>query len=195
MDYYHGTTTAGLSELRPFASPYSNLKESLVYLTTNKQLALHYIWNSEKISIKMPMLDIREDGTLVFQEMFSGALEYFYKGLSGYIYHCIGDYEINIDSGVFTCATSNISVPVVDFEYIEDVYESIMQYEKKGTFIYEKYETLPQYRHNIIRGIIIRSIKRDNLLNNIAHANHKFYKDKFPQYWKEAQALNEHGIL
>ena len=43
MDYYHGSTIKELKELIPFASPYSNLKEAVVYLTTNKQLALHYI--------------------------------------------------------------------------------------------------------------------------------------------------------
>jgi hypothetical protein len=195
MDFYHGTTVKGLTELHPFHSPYSIIKERLVYLTSNKQLALHYIWDSNRLATKMPMLDIRKDGTLVFQEMFSGALEYFYKGLSGYIYHCIGDYPINTDSGVFTCATSSNPVPVTDFEFIEDVYESILQYAEKGTFIYERYEQLPQWHYDIIRGIIIRGIKRDNLLNNPTHPSYKFTKEKFSQYWKEAQVLYDNGIL
>ncbi|MEJ6952282.1 hypothetical protein [Natronospora cellulosivora (SeqCode)] len=195
MDFYHGTTKAGLRELRPFASPYSNLKEPLVYLTTSKQLALHYIWNTDKLEIKMPMLDIRKDGVLVFQEMFSGALEYFYKGLSGYIYHCVGDYQINDNSDVFTCATSSSPVPILDYEYIDDVYEKIIEYQEKGTFIYEKYETLPQYRYDIIRGIIIRTIKRENLLNAPSDPRYKFYKEKFLQYWKEAEVLEQNGLL
>jgi len=113
------------------------------------------------------MLDIRVDGTLVFQEMFSGALEYFYKGVSGYIYHCTGEFELNEETGVPTCVTSDKPVPIIDFEYIEDVYEKIMEYEKTGTFIYEKFENLRQYRHDIIRGIIYRTIKKDNLFENI----------------------------
>lgn len=195
MDFYHGTTIAGLNELLPFASPYSNLKDPFVYLTTSKQLALHYIWDTKKVASKMPMLDIRKDGVLVFQEMFSDALQYFYKGLSGYIYHCVGDYAVNDATGVFTCATSSLPVPIDDFEFIDDVYEKIMQYEKQGKFIYEKYETLPQYRYDIIRGVIMRSIKRDDLLNNTTHPNYKFYQDKFPQYWKEAEILNKYGLL
>ena len=87
MDYYHGTTMAGLTELRLFTSAINNLKDPLVYLTTSKQLALHYIWDTKRRPVKSPMLDIRKDGILVFQEMFSNALEYLYKGLSGYIYH------------------------------------------------------------------------------------------------------------
>lgn len=195
MEYFHGSIVKGLSELKPNASEYSNLKEPVVYLTTSRQLALHYIWDEKRIGVKMPMLDIRKDGTLVFQEMFSGALEYFYRGVSGYIYRCIGDYEINTDTGVNTCATSKTPVPVVDFEYIEDVYERILSYGDKGTFIYERYEDLPQWRMDVIRGHIIRFIKRNNLVDNPSHPGCRFIQEKFPQYWKEAKALNDCGLL
>lgn len=195
MDFYHGTTISGLTELKAFNSPYSNLKEACVYLTTSKQLALHYIWNIKQYPIKSPMLYIRQDGVLVFQEMFSGALEYFYKGLSGYIYHCVGNYKINDDVGVITCATSNEAVPITDFEYIDDVYEKIISYEKQGTFIYERYEDLPQYRYDKIRGIIMRGIKRDDLFNNPNHPNYIFFQEKYPQYWQEAEVLYKNNLL
>ena len=194
MEFFHGTTVGGLSELKPYASPFSNLKEPVVYLTTSRQLALHYIWDMKRIGVKMPMLDIRNDGTLVFQEMFSGALEYFYKGVSGYIYRCIGDYEINSNVGVSTCAVSKTAVPVTDFEFIEDAYKSIISYGDKGTFIYERYEDLPQWRIDVIRGQIVRFIKRNNLLNDIS-APSRFIQEKFPQYWNEAKVLNDCGLL
>jgi hypothetical protein len=195
MDYYQGTTYEGLAELKPFSSPYSNLKEAVVYLTTNKQLALHYIWDYNRVGIKWPMLDVRSDGSLVFQEMFSGALEFLYKGLSGYIYHCVGDYEINYNVGVPPCITSSEPVPIIDYEYIDDVYEKIMEYEKRGTFIYEKYEDLPQYRYDIIRGIIYNYIKKANLLENKEHPCNKFFQEKFSRYWKEAEVLNKNNLL
>lgn len=195
MEYFHGSIKKGLSELKPIASPFSNLKEPLVYLTTSRQLALHYIWDMERIGVKMPMLDIRKDGVLVFQEMFSGALEYFYKGVSGYIYRCIGDYNINTDTGVYTCATSSEPVSVTDFEYIEDVYERIISYADKGTFIYEKYEDLPQWRIDVIRGHIMRFIKRNDLINNKTHSGYRFIQEKFPRYLQEAQVLNDHNLL
>lgn len=195
MEYFHGSLKEGLTELRPQASPYSNLKEPLVYLTTSRQLALHYIWDMDRIGVRMPMLDIRRDGTLVFQEMFSGALEYFYKGVSGYIYRCIGDYKLNSAAGVHSCATSCTAVPVTDFEYIENVYESILSYGEQGTFIYERYEELPQWRIDVIRGQVIRFIQRFHLLNDMTQPACRFIQEKFPQYWKEAQVLNAHGLL
>lgn len=195
MDFYHGTIVGGLTELRPFANPDNNLKEACVYLTTSKQLATHYILDKKARIGSCPMLDIRNDGILVFQEMFSGALEYIYKGLSGYIYHCVGDYPLNNDAKVRTCATSIQPVPVSDFDFITDVYERIIEYSKYGTFIYEKYEELPRYRHDIIRGHVIRHIKEHNLLENPESPGAHFYQDKWPKYWKEANVLYRSGLL
>jgi hypothetical protein len=141
------------------------------------------------------MLKICDDGTLIFQEMFSDALQYFYKGLNGYIYHCVGDYELNKKTGVNLTATSKEPVPIIDYEYIENVYDHIMKYEKEGKFIYEKFENLPLYRHDIIRGIIIRQINDNNLFKNTTHPNHEFYQKKFLKYWKEAEVLYKNNLL
>ncbi len=195
MDYYHGTRVGGLTVLKPYASQGTKLKELTVYLTTSKQLALHYIWDYDRSPSKSPMLDIRKDGVLVFQEMYSGALEYLYKGLNGYIYRCIGEYDHENNAGVFTCATSKDPVPIVDFEFAEDVYERIMSYEKQGAFIYERYEDLPQWLHDIIHGHVIRGIKRGDWLNDMSSPEYNFYQAKWPQYLREAEVLREHGLL
>ncbi|MDR2933015.1 MAG: hypothetical protein LBV27_07900 [Oscillospiraceae bacterium] len=195
MDFYHGSAVAGLTELKPFASPYSHSDEARVYLTLKKQLAIHYIWNTGKYPIKTPMLHVRQDGVLVFQEMFEDALEYFYKGLSGYVYRCAGEYNTHDQSGAAFCVTSSTPVAVVDCTPVDDVYDRVLSYEKKGRFIYEKYKDLPPYRHDIIRGIIVRSIKKDDLFNNPQHPNYIFYQLKYPQYWREAEVLYKNGLL
>ena len=193
MKYYHGSTAKGLTELQPHLPVGGHSRQPHVYLTTSKQLALHYIWDTRRFGVKMPMLDIREDGTLVFQEMFSGALEYFYKGVSGYIYQCEGDYPA--DAAVPTSVISDTAVPIIDSEYIDDVYQHILEYEKQGKFIYEHYEDLPQWRIDVIRGHIIRFIKRNNLIVEHDHPSRKFIAEKFPQIWAEAKVLKEHNLL
>lgn len=195
MKYYHGSTIQGLTALHPHIPAGAHLQEPRVYLTTSRQLALHYVWDIDRIGVKMPMLHICDNGKLIFKEMFSGALEYFYKDVSGYIYHCEGDYPINPGTGVLTCATSNKSVPVTDCEYIDDVYTHIWQYAKDGMFEYERYEDLPQWRIDVIRGHIIRFIKRNKLFRNPLHPGCKFVQEKFPQYWAEAEVLDKHNLL
>jgi hypothetical protein len=127
--------------------------------------------------------------------MYSGALELSCKGVSGYIYRCVGDFEMMEHNGVKTAAVSYAPVPVADVEYIDDVYEKIMEYQRAGKFIYEKYEDLPQWRHDIIRGHFIRAVKNEDLLNNPNHPQYGLFREKFPKYWREAEVLNERGIL
>lgn len=195
MKFYHGSTIKGLTELQPHLPVGAHVQKPLVYLTSSKQLALHYIWDTERLGVKMPMIDIRDDGTIVFQEMFSGALEYFYKGVSGYIYSCDGDYATNPDTHVPTCATASTVIPVTDCEYVEDVYERILSYSNQGKFTYEHYEDLPLWRIDVIRGQISRFIKRNNLLNDPQHPSCNFIREKFPQYWAEALILNQHNLF
>ena len=70
MKFYHGSMIKGLKELRPHLPVGAHIQEPLVYLTSSRQLALHYIWDTERLGVKMPMIHIREDGVFVFQEMF-----------------------------------------------------------------------------------------------------------------------------
>jgi len=145
--------------------------------------------------VKMPMLDIRKDGVLVFQEMFSGALSYLYKGVSGYIYSC----EVDYPGDPVPCAPSSIAVSstilISECEPVEDVYSNILEYEKQGRFIYEHYEDLPQWRIDLIRCQILRRIKRYNLLEDTSHSSRAFIQKCFPRYWEEARALHEYDLL
>ena len=194
MDFYHGTQVGGLKELKPFNLPKSNLDVAAVYLTTRRQVALHYISNYKVLPFSSPMLNIKDD-VIVYQEMYSGALELSCRGVSGYIYRCVGDYEMMESNGVKSAAVSYASVPVADGEYIDDVYEEIMQYQKQGKFVYEKYEDLPQWRHDVIRGHFIKAVKDADLINNSKHSLYHIFKEKFPKYWKEAEVLDRHGLL
>jgi hypothetical protein len=186
VDFFHGSSVGGIAELLPFSSPHSNMGFPCVYLTTSRHLALHYIWDSHRCPIRMPMLDIRDNDLLVFQEMFSGALAYFYRGLKGYIYHCIGDYEITKEVGVAICAVSRAPVPVHDCETIADVYEEILSYEQRGLFVYERYESLSAHRYALIHDAIIRLIKRLSLLECPESDSSRFVRSRFPEYWEEA---------
>jgi hypothetical protein len=191
MDFYHGTIIGGLTDLKPFSLENTNLREPVVYLTTNKQLALHYIKDRKE----SPMLKICDDGKLIFQEMFSGALEYLYKGKSGYIYHCIGDYEINKNVGVMYTATPKNSVSITDYEYINDVYDKIMEYEKTGMFTYEKYEDLPPWRHEKIKYWVMKWIKEGNWINEPEDNEYKKFMERWPKYMKIAKRVNNKNEL
>ena len=81
--YYHGTIVKNLSELKPFASPHSNLKYPCVYLSANKAMAAIYIWNKP---FKWMSFHVQDDGIPVITESFPNHIHEFYNGVSGCIY-------------------------------------------------------------------------------------------------------------
>ena len=107
----------------------------------------------------------------------------------------MGEYEHENDSGVHTCAISKEPVPVADFEFIEDVYSEILLYERQGKFLYERYENLPQWRHDIICGHVVRAIKNGGWFNAKDSDKYRLYLVQWPQYMEEAEVLNQHGLL
>jgi len=67
-------------------------------------------------------------------------------------------------------------------------YSSILSYASQGTFIYEKYESLPPGRIEAIRRIMLSFIQRNDLLAKPLHPASRFVQEKFPQYFEEALA-------
>jgi hypothetical protein len=131
-------------------------------------------------------LDIREDGVLVYQEMFSDALEYMYKGVSGYVYRISGDYGIDTVPGVRFAAVSDEPVPIIDSKFIPDVYDAILSFTDDGKFIYERYEDLPQWRHDKIREWVLKWINDGDWISKPRKPMARFYQEKWPEYWLEA---------
>ncbi len=60
---------------------------------------------------------------------------------------------------------------------------------RDGTLVFQ------EMRIDLIRGHIIRFIKRNDLVNDTAHPSRGFIQERVPQYWKEAQVLSKHGLL
>ena len=143
MDYYHGSIIPHLTELHPFEGKENNLKKPCVYLTTNPQLAIHYIRDKSRLWIS-PTLDVREDGVLVYQEMFSNALEYMYKGVSGYVYRVSGDYGINTVPGVRFAAVSDEPVPIIDGATIKSSNVSELEQNEVLAIVGVTVHTLPK---------------------------------------------------
>ncbi|MDR0948538.1 MAG: hypothetical protein LBM69_03360 [Lachnospiraceae bacterium] len=108
----------------------------------------------------------------------------------------VGDYKLNPSAGVVTTATSDTPVPVSDFEFIPDVYTTILSYAEEGKFIRERYEDLPNYRRDIIRGYVYRWVAGNKAyVNDPNDEGYRFYSTHYTEFWREAKVLHENGLL
>ena len=91
----------------------------------------------------------------------------------------------NTSSSIFA-AVSDEPVPIIDSEFIPDVYDEILSFADNSKFIYEHYEDLPQWRHDKIRDWVLKWIKDGDWTSKPEEPMARFYKEKWPEYWLEA---------
>ena len=190
MIAYHGTIVGPLNVLRPFASPHANLKEACVYLSANKALSLVYIWNKPYMWMTFK---IREDGIPVYYECFKNQLQVFYKGVKGYIYTCEGDFIADENIRIKPAVISRNKVEPIKMEMIDDVYETMLEYESNQLLMIERYEDRSQDDYAQDREMVISAIQRLKLYEG-KHPMTPFVKETFPMWWDEAnKRINENG--
>ena len=185
MIAYHGTVVEGLTELKPFANPHSNLKYPCVYLSTNKALASIYIW---KHAYKWMTFEIAQDGMPVYTESFAGALHEFYGGVRGCIYTCEGNFEIDENTTIKHAVVCKTAVAVQAADVVENAYERILHYEKEGLLVINHFENLTDEHKRKNRNMVLGAIKRLELLKG-EYPLSAFVAAKFPQLWQEASTL------
>ena len=185
MIAYHGSTVQGLSVLKPFANPTSNLDYAAVYLTSYKPLAAIYIWNKP---YKWMNYGFADDGVPIYTESFPNALREFYEGVSGAIYTCGGDFEYDPNAKIKIAVVSKNDVTVKETDTIQDCYSRILEYEKQGLLHINRYETLTEQKIESEHRMILNAIKHFNLLQGI-HPMAPFVKEKFPDIWEEARKI------
>ena len=187
MIAYHGTTMQGLSVLKPFANPDSNLDYACVYLTTYKPLAALYIWNKP---YKWLNYGFADDGLPVYTESFPNALSVFYGGVSGCIYTCEGEFEFDANANIKIAVISKQDVQVKEADNVPDCYTRILEYENQGLMHIRRYESLTDAQRESEHRMILSAIKHHNLLHR-DHPMAPFVKEKFPDIWREAQGMEE----
>lgn len=171
-----------IDTLQPFANSYSNLKYPCVYLSTSKALSAIYIWDKP---YKWMTFEIREDGMPVYNESFKDALYEFYNNVSGYIYSCEEDFDIDDNTKIRCAVISKKPVVIKEIDKVKNAYKRILQYEKQGLIVINRYENLSDERIRKDRNMVLGTIKSLNLLKG-EHPLSNFVKEKFPEYWEES---------
>jgi len=172
--YYHGTTTAGITKLQ--ADP-------IVYLTPIRTYALFYIIDK---SINWFTCAVKEDGTVYYEERFPNQLKKLYSGKSGYIHKC--NYKESFTSGKSRgIVVSRSPIDVIDFEFIPDVYQEILNYEKTGAVVVKRYEDLSDTEKEDVFDMMVNYIYKNNLLE-AKGPKATFVRESFPDSWAYAAA-------
>ena len=177
MVYYHCSPTAGLAVLEP-RKPEHFEKPGRVYMTSLLPMALMYgIRNFEYT------YGYAKDGQIYLDEYFEDAL-LLYRGKSASVYICEPEEAEN--TRIPNEWVSSLPVKVVEEIRIPDVYEALLEEERKGTLIIYRFHTLSERK----RQWIFEAEKREILENNLQHTpgpRADYMRLHYPDSWRAAE--------
>lgn len=184
-DYFHGSVTPGIKELHAVSKDHTS-SEKAVYLTNNRTYALFYIWDA-KNEYKYITGGVR-NGVVFYEEWFPNQLSELYRGVKGFIYHCVCDAECKITSMREGVDIINQSVRTDIYEVIEDVYEEIMKCEKEGLAEIKRFTKRTEEEQKKMIDMIAQYIVEQNLLSSDS-AEAKFLSTYHTEAWERARRM------
>lgn len=192
MEYlYHGSHVAGIKELKA-QSKLHGTDKTIVYLTDNIPYALLYIWDAKHngMSNKHVTAWVKE-GITYYEEQFPAQLKCLYSGVSGWLYRIEKNNAVQHAAGILYCEKD---CQIGSAEYIEDVYEQLLQQEKAGTLKVLRYtEQTEARRLELFEKMVVGITRADFYKTNESKRN--FMKEHFPMEWEEAEKRRDNAML
>ncbi len=151
--YYHASQVKDIKVLEPRIS---NHGIPLIYFSTKRENVLVYLSNAiekycrdtgfawDGVWEKWGPYGFAKDGRQCIQEYYPDALARTYKGVSGYIYYTENITDSGFEVKIPDAATSSQPVPVTGAEYVPDAYEAILEAEREGLIVIQRYDEMPE---------------------------------------------------
>ncbi len=176
--FYHGTSIGNLSELKPQISEHG---EAYIYLTTDPVVALFYTVKAVEPPFNWYPYGFK-DGIPVYTEYYPDALADVYKGKRGYIYEFENVEEIRNPTNIGCACVCTEPLKTGKVIEIPDVYEKLLEHEKNGELIIERYSELSENKIDRIKNIIKSEIEKFDL-KNCFNSYSEFIKSRFTDLW------------
>ena len=181
MELYHASPVAGLTVLKPSVTEFFG-KPRQVCLTALKPMALLYGIRHFEYTY-----GYTKAGELYYQEYFPGALEELYRGKRASLYRCAwreGMERTAIPNEYVSAA----EVAVEEETAIPDVYEALLEEERRGTIRLIRWPEAPEKSRAWIRRVEMEEILEAGLLGQES-PRARYMREKYPESW--AMALEE----
>ncbi len=177
--FYHGTSVGNLTELRPSISEHG---KPYIYFSTNKVVALFYTVKAVEPPFNWFPYGFT-NGVPVYTEYYPDALADIYSGKQGFIYEFENLENVENPTDINCACVCKNPLKAEKITVIHDVYKMLIEYEKNGELIIERFEDLNEKKIKQIENIIKSEIKKYNLKQNPECAYAKFIANSFSQLW------------
>lgn len=178
MIYYHCSPASGLKVLEP-RKPISFDKPARVYMATLLPMALMYGVRNYEYTY-----GYTREGQIYLDEYFPNELEVLYKGKSASLYIC--QPEAAETTRIPNEVVSDRAVLVLEEIRIPDVYEALLEQERRGTLLIRRYHQQSERMLAWICKTETEVILEKKLLSNPGPMA-DYYRTHYPNSWKDAE--------
>ena len=186
MIFYHASDIEGLRKILPLSeSKNKEEKDKVAYFTTIRVCALSFLRDKE---VNHVIIGVGNDNVLECTEFFHDQLRTMYQGRSGYLYTCENNGSITVAQAAHIWSSKE-PVNVIETEYIDNVYDHIMQEITTKNLRYISYESLSEKTKHENTINMKNFILERNLLT-VNSAQSRFWEKYYPEAWKMAITEN-----
>lgn len=184
--FYHGSSTGGLTELKPFLSEH---KKPYIYFSTNPVVALLYSVRPVEKPFSWYPYGFNGD-TVVYSEYYPNAFEDVYKGKKGYLYACENVSNTDNPTNINCAYTCENPVKVDGVTEIPDVYDRLIEYQDKGLFRLKPFDEISKKEMQMVYDDLRNTISKYNLLSNPDCQMSEFIRKNFGELFNNIKVID-----
>ena len=186
---YHGTVIPNIKNLNAVSSLHGGGEQKIVYLTDNRAYSLFYIWDSvHNLKKGKHVTAWIKDGIVYYEEQFPEQLKAFYDGVSGYLYRVENNASFRSVQNRESMWYSTENAIVEGAEYIENVYDELLKYQKAGKLKIIHFEEVEKSRIDDLYSRMADSVASGLLTEMPNDPDALFYQKYFPRVWERAKS-------
>lgn len=182
--YYHGSSAKDLEMLFPHLSEH---KKPYIYFATNPVVASFYMVHIVERPYNWFTYGFSQSGIPIYIEYYPNAMADVYSGKTGYLYECSRVEAIQNPTNINCAYTCEKNVPIDKCTEFKDIYENLLEFEKQGKLIIQRYETLNSKMLSFINMTVQSEIKENSLKNRPDLSYSLFLKSHFPDVWENTE--------
>lgn len=184
MILYHGSRTKGIQALEPCLADHD---QPYIYLSTIEVVAALYLCNGvERPYYWFPYGFQRNNPNVpVYDELYPNGLIEVSDGISGCIYRVDVPEDQVLPFKNIPCARLSIQpLPVAGCIEVSNAYELLLDYERQGRLIINRYENMSEGYLKFYYNMILDYIKRKEMYRIPECSYARFVRQKFPFVWE-----------
>ena len=179
---YHGSPTGGIQTLQPFTADHG---KPYVYFSTSDVSAALYAARAVERPYYWVPYSYDAAGKITYTEVWKNAFAEVFSGKSGYLYCCEADDKKLLRFPTHhSLRLSSEAMPVARAERIENLESWLLQREREGKLVIQRYESLSQDQRSLWHGMVLEELianfsgaKQDNVYM-------RFVQEKLPAVWE-----------